>query len=69
VLNGFNPGCANDQHCCGAVGTFGCTPECISNTISCKPLCSANANKCCEGPLATGECSVSCIKSPPQSCR
>ena len=69
VLNGFNPGCAGDQHCCGSVGKFGCTPECISNTVACKPLCPPNdGTKCCEGPLATGECSVACIKSS-QSCR
>jgi hypothetical protein len=70
VLNGFNPGCASGQHCCGSVGRFGCTPECVSNSVACNPLCppNTNLNKCCEGPLATGECSVPCIKSPPQSC-
>ena len=67
VLNAFNSGCANNQHCCGLVGASGCFPECISNTLACKPLCPQNLPKCCGGPSATGECSNPCIKSS-QSC-
>jgi hypothetical protein len=72
VFNAFNSGCASGQHCCGSVGKFGCSPECVSNTLACNPICPVNAqhlNKCCGSQTATGECSGECIKSPPHSCQ
>ena len=71
VLNAFNTGCASGQHCCGSVGKFGCSPACVSNSVTCNPICPINAqnlNKCCGSQTATGECDGQCIKSPPQSC-
>jgi hypothetical protein len=72
VFNAFNSGCASDERCCGSVNKFGCSPKCVSNTVTCNPICPINAqhlNKCCGAQAATGECIGDCIKSPPQSCK
>jgi hypothetical protein len=68
VVNGFNTGCASNQHCCGSVSKFGCVPECISSATACKPLCAQGLNKCCGTTLPTGACDGQCIKAPPNSC-
>jgi hypothetical protein len=69
IVNGFNTGCASDQHCCGSVSKFGCAPECISSAIACKPLCAQGLNKCCGSVLPTGACDGACIKAPPNLCQ
>lgn len=69
VVNVMASGCPSGDHCCGEVTASGCSPACVPNTVACQPLCPTGTNKCCGGPSASGRCSGTCIKSPPQSCQ